>query len=102
MQTSDSHNTSQHSDAYGSQASESLRSIAYSMDLLIPGLYLWLRNFVLKIGGAKPDDKTCRYPGTIHSPVGIALVLPGYRIFSGVAAVAFAIALPCGHYHELG
>ena len=82
MQASDSHNTSQHPDVYSSQVSESLRSIAYSMDLLIPGLYLWLGNFVLKIGGAKPGNKPYRYSGTIHSPVGIALVLPGYRIFS--------------------
>ena len=82
MQASDRQNTSQHPYVYGSQASESRRSIAYSMDLLIPGLYLWLGNFVLKIGGAKPDDNPYRYPGTIHSPVGIALVLPGYRILT--------------------
>jgi hypothetical protein len=62
--------------------SQSLRSIAYSMDLLIPGLYIWAGKFGLRIGGARVDDEPYRYPGVIHSPVGIALVLPGYRIFS--------------------
>ena len=82
MQASDNQNTSPRADVHTCQAAESLRSIAYSMDLLIPGLFIWLGNFVLKIGGAKPDDKPYRYPGTIHSPAGIALVLPGYRIFT--------------------
>jgi hypothetical protein len=56
-----------------------LQSIAYSMDALIPGLYLWFGSVRLRLGGSPPE---ANYPGTIHSPVGIALVLPGYRIYS--------------------
>ncbi|MBW4520914.1 MAG: hypothetical protein KME16_14570 [Scytolyngbya sp. HA4215-MV1] len=56
-----------------------LRAIAYSMDALIPGLYLWLGAFKLRIGGSLPE---ATYPGTIHSSAGIALVLPGYRIYT--------------------
>jgi hypothetical protein len=35
-----------------------------------------------EFGGAIPDDQPYRYPGTIHSNVGMALVLPGYKIFT--------------------
>ena len=61
---------------------EAMREIAYSMDLLIPGLYLWLPGIYIRIGGAVPDDQPYRYPGKIHSKIGIALVLPGYKIFT--------------------
>jgi hypothetical protein len=56
-----------------------MRAIAYSLDTLIPGLYLWLGAIQIRIGGSLPEES---YPGTIHSPIGIALVLPGYRIYS--------------------
>lgn len=56
-----------------------LRAIAYSLDCLIPGLYLWLGPFKLQLGGSAPEES---YPGTLHSNAGIALVLPGYRIYS--------------------
>ncbi len=46
---------------------EKLRAIAYSMDLLIPGIYIWCPWFTLKIGGSNPDDNPYRYPGMIHS-----------------------------------
>jgi hypothetical protein len=65
-----------------SETDESLRAIAYSMDLLIPGFYAWVGKIRIRIGGAEPDDTPYRYPGTIHSLAGIALVLPGYRIFT--------------------
>ncbi|MGH2413380.1 MAG: hypothetical protein ACRDEA_06755 [Microcystaceae cyanobacterium] len=55
------------------------RAIAYSMDALIPGLYLWVGTFVIQIGGSQPEEN---YPGTVHSFAGGALVLPGYRIYS--------------------
>jgi len=61
---------------------EAMRAIAYSMDLLIPGLYIWLLGFSFRIGGSVPDDIPYKYPGKIHSSTGIALVLPGYRIFT--------------------
>ena len=56
-----------------------LQAIAYSMDALIPGLYLWFGSVRLRLSGSAPE---ANYPGTVHSPVGIALVLPGYRIYS--------------------
>ena len=62
--------------------SEAMRAIAYSMDMLFPGLYLWCNGLTLKIGGKQPEDKPYRYPGQISSPWGVALVLPGYQIFT--------------------
>ena len=58
---------------------EPLRAIAYSMDALIPGFYLWLGSFKLRVGGSLPE---ATYPGTLHSFAGIALVLPGYQIYT--------------------
>ena len=52
---------------------------AYSMDALIPGLYFWCGAIKLRLGGS-PAEPT--YPGTLHRRIGIALVLPGYRIYS--------------------
>ena len=54
-------------------------SIAYSMDALIPGFYAWFGPLYIRIGGSEAEET---YPGTIHSFAGIALVLPGYRIYS--------------------
>jgi hypothetical protein len=62
--------------------SERKREIAYSMDLLIPGLYIWIGNYTLRLFGGKPDDTPYKYPGTLNSHYGIALVLPGYRMFT--------------------
>lgn len=56
-----------------------LRAIAYSMDALVPGLFIWLGPLKLRIGGSEPEED---YPGTIHSNFGFALVLPGYKIWS--------------------
>lgn len=61
------------------RADAQLRAIAYSLDALIPGFYLWLGPIKIRLGGSSAEDT---YPGTIHHPVGIALVLPGYRIYS--------------------
>lgn len=61
---------------------ENLRTIVYSMDLLIPGIYIWCPWFTFKIGGSVPNDEPYRYPGKIHSDSGIAIVLPGYIIFT--------------------
>ena len=63
-------------------AREKLRTIAYSMDLLVPGIYFWCGNFRVIIGGLKPNDEPYRYPGTIHSAFGFSLVLPGYHMIS--------------------
>ena len=62
-----------------SQVDEQLRAIAYSMDALVPGLYFWWGTLKLRLGGSLPEET---YPGTLHSPAGIALVLPGYRLYS--------------------
>jgi hypothetical protein len=56
-----------------------MRSIAYSLDTLIPGLYIWLGALKIRIGGSLAEES---YPGAIHSAIGIALVFPGYRIYS--------------------
>ncbi|BDI19258.1 hypothetical protein ANSO36C_50600 [Nostoc cf. commune SO-36] len=61
---------------------EAMRAIAYSMDLLLPGLYIWLFGFNFRIGGNVPDDVPYKYPGKIHSNTGIALVLPGYKVLT--------------------
>lgn len=64
------------------QPSENMRAIAYSMDALIPGIYIWAGKFTWRAGGCTPDDQPYRYPGMIHSKAGIAIILPGYRIFT--------------------
>jgi hypothetical protein len=61
------------------KANDRLSAIAYSMDALIPGFYIWLGSLKIRIGGSLPE---ANYPGTLHSSIGIALVLPGYRIYS--------------------
>jgi hypothetical protein len=65
-----------------SSHAERIRAIAYSMDTLVPGVYIWLGAFTLRLGGCIPDDRPYRYSGTLHSRFGVALVLPKYRIFS--------------------
>ena len=67
---------------YRAASNESKRAIAYSMDLLIPGLYIWIGSITIRLFGAKPDDTPYKYPGVLNSNYGIALVLPGYRIFT--------------------
>lgn len=59
-----------------------LRAITYSIDLLIPGFDFWSPYLNIRIGGSVPDDNPYKYPGMIHTSMGIALVLPGYKIFT--------------------
>lgn len=49
------------------------------MDALIPGLYIWFMGFCMRLGGAIASKD---YPGTIKSGIGLAIVLPGYYIYS--------------------
>lgn len=56
-----------------------LKAIAYSMDVLIPGLYIWFGSFCFRLGGSEAEES---YPGIIHSFAGLGLVLPGYQIFT--------------------
>ena len=75
----DKETVSQPTLAGSKHADPELRAIAYSLDTLIPGLYLWVGSIKIRLGGSTSEET---YPGTIHSLVGIALVLPGYRIYS--------------------
>jgi len=56
-----------------------MKAIAYSLDALVPGIYVWCGPLKIRLWGSLPEEN---YPGTIHSIVGMALVLPGYRIYS--------------------
>lgn len=71
-----------HSFKRTSASAENMRAVAYSMDILVPGVYFWFGNLVVRIGGCKPDDDPYPYPGTLHSFAGLAVVLPSYRIFT--------------------
>jgi hypothetical protein len=68
--------------ARDAEVSEQKRAIAYSMDLLIPGLYIWLGSFTFRLFGEKPEDTPYQYPGMLNSRYGVALVLPGYHILT--------------------
>ncbi|MEB3274823.1 MAG: hypothetical protein ACO4AI_05650 [Prochlorothrix sp.] len=59
--------------------SEIRRDIAYGMDALVPGVYVWCGRWGLRIGGCPAEEG---YPGVIHSRAGVAVVLPGYRIWT--------------------
>jgi hypothetical protein len=41
------------------------------MDALIPGLYIWLGGWTLRVGGSLAENT---YSGTLHDAVGIAIV----------------------------
>ena len=64
------------------QCDEKLRVIAWNIDTLQAGLYIWFGKVRIRLGGNVPDDQPYKYPGMIHSQAGIALVLPNYHIFS--------------------
>lgn len=50
-----------------------MKAIAYSLDALIPGLYLWCGPLKIRLWGSLPEEN---YSGKIHSPVSMAIVLP--------------------------
>ena len=56
-----------------------MRAIAYSLDALVPGLYIWCGPLRIRLWGCLPEKN---YSGVIHSIAGVALVLPNYRIYS--------------------
>jgi hypothetical protein len=64
-------------EAAPSDRAEQLRAIAYSMDTLIPGFYLWTPFFSWRMGGSIAEST---YPGQVHRPFGVALVLPRCQI----------------------
>ncbi len=55
------------------------KAIAWSTDALIPGIYVWFGGWSFRLGGTQAEES---YPGVIHRRTGIALVLPGYHIWS--------------------
>jgi hypothetical protein len=66
-------------DRQNSRAGDRRRDLTYSMDVLIPGVYLWLGPVTVRLGGSIAEDN---YPGVVHSWAGFAIVFPGYRIYS--------------------
>jgi hypothetical protein len=66
-----------HSESVSSD--QKLKSIAYSMDALVPGFFAWIGPIKLRFGGCPSEPN---YSGTLNSFAGVALVLPGYRIYS--------------------
>lgn len=61
---------------------EDSRVLAYNMDLLHPGIYVWCGVIKIRIGGYLPDDSPDRYPGVLNSRIGVAIVFPGQRILT--------------------
>ncbi|MBF2097481.1 MAG: hypothetical protein IGQ88_03760 [Gloeomargaritaceae cyanobacterium C42_A2020_066] len=59
--------------------SPAIRDVAYSLDALVPGFYLWVGTWAIRIGGCPAEPG---YPGTIHAPAGLGIVLPGYRVWT--------------------
>jgi hypothetical protein len=62
-----------------SVSDDAMKAITYSMDALVPGLYIWFGPLKLRLWGSEAEEG---YSGTIHSSAGMALVLPGYRIYT--------------------
>lgn len=60
-------------------AQNALNNIAYSMDALVPGFYLWVGPLVIQLGGCQAEPS---YPGTVHSRCGIGIVFPGYHLWT--------------------
>ena len=49
------------------------RDLAYCLDALVPGLYLWDGQRIIAIGGCAAEPG---YPGTVRSHWGWDLILP--------------------------
>ena len=54
--------------------------LAYCLDALIPGLYLWAGRHVIAIGGCAAEPG---YPGMVRSPWGCAVVLGRWSSYRG-------------------
>lgn len=53
--------------------------LAYCIDALIPGVYIWIEKFSIRLWGCISDDSYSFYLKTF---CGIAIVLPGFHIIS--------------------
>ena len=56
--------------------SDKLRSLTYSLDIQMAGLYFWCGNFVIQLGGTEVDDEPFYYPFVVPTFVGFGFVLP--------------------------
>ena len=46
--------------------SDKLRSLTYSLDIQMTGLYFWCGNFVIQLGGTEVDDEPFYYPFVVR------------------------------------
>jgi len=56
---------------------DDLRSLTYSLDACYVGLYFWLGNCSLRIGGVEVDDNPY-YPYKVPTLIGFGFALPNY------------------------
>ncbi len=56
--------------------SDKLRSLTYSLDIQMAGLYFWCGNLVIQLGGTEVDDEPFYYPFVVPTFVGFGFVLP--------------------------
>lgn len=56
--------------------SDKLRSLTYSLDIQMAGLYFWCGNFVIQLGGTEVDDEPFYYPFVVPTFIGFGFVLP--------------------------
>ena len=55
-----------------------IRSLTYSLDLQMPGIYFWCGNFIIQIGGTEVDDEPDEpyyYPFIVPTFIGFGIVL---------------------------
>jgi hypothetical protein len=58
--------------------SDKLRSLTYSLDIQMVGVYFWCGNFVIQFGGTEVDDEPFYYPFVVPTFIGFGFVLPNY------------------------
>ena len=56
--------------------SNELRSLTYSLDIQMTGLYFWCGNFVIQFGGTEVDDEPFYYSFVVPTFIGFGFVLP--------------------------
>jgi hypothetical protein len=56
-----------------------MRNIAYCIDTLVPGIYLWWGNYCYKSSNINAEST---YPGVIKDNKGFAIILPNYKIWT--------------------
>jgi hypothetical protein len=56
------------------------REIAYNIDLLYSGFYLWVGKFTIRLGGCQLIDKPYKYPGHLDRYCGLAIIIKGFSL----------------------